>query len=67
MKSLLFFLFVGSVFSINTVVQRFDKPLSINNVEDYLKTPNDFNGNIFVILVAGSNGYFNYRHQVSIY
>lgn len=66
MKSLLLFLFFGSVFSINTVVQRFDKPLSINNVEDYLKTPNDFNGNIFVVLVAGSNGYFNYRHQADV-
>ena len=30
-----------------------------------LQTDQSFNGKIWVVLVAGSNSYFNYRHQVT--
>lgn len=29
------------------------------------QTDQSFNGKIWVVLVAGSNSYFNYRHQVT--
>jgi len=62
---LVLLLVVGCAHSINTVVQRFDKPQPIGNFEDFFKK-SDFNGNIWVVLVAGSNGYYNYRHQADV-
>ena len=64
MKLLLLVATFGLVHS-TFVVHQFDKePQPIQDFQDYIGNYN-FDGNIWVVLVAGSNGYFNYRHQVS--
>ena len=57
--------FVDKIVSrVEETVQKFESLFNINHAKDKNNSDETADTKLWAVLVAGSNGYYNYRHQV---